>query len=155
MIIHYISLSNKKKKKNSEKFGFSIWNLLYSTESEKSSNYFYSQAKKGLFEYLDIKNIINRLQDIDKLKLVLFSENQRVLFDSVPKPAAMGKLSRNLAKPSLDLFKKRQSLKKNEIKDITAEEDIFTKRILNLIDPSLCKEKPSEFSYLLILMFFH
>lgn len=99
---------------------------------------------------MDIKNIINRLQDIDKLKLVVFSENQRVLFDSVPKPAAMGKLRRNLAKPSLELFKKRPSLKKNEIKEVLAEEDIFTKRILNLIDPSLCREKPSDFLIYLI-----
>lgn len=51
----------------------------------------YREALEHLYEYLDITNIIKRLQDIDKLKMVLFDENQRKLFETIPKPGLIGK----------------------------------------------------------------
>lgn len=41
---------------------------------------------------MDIQNIIKRLQDIDKLKLVLFDDKQRRVFDILPKPGIALKL---------------------------------------------------------------
>jgi len=38
---------------------------------------------------MDVKNIIKRMQDIDKLKLVLFDDNQRKVFEVLPKPGIM------------------------------------------------------------------
>ena len=42
-----------------------------------------------------MKNIIKRLQDIDKLKIILFDKYQRKLFESIPKPGIGGKELRN------------------------------------------------------------
>lgn len=50
------------------------------------SNKIYFEAFKNLYEYMDIKNIIKRLQDIDKLKMILFDEKQRFAFEMLPKP---------------------------------------------------------------------
>ena len=47
---------------------------------------FYQLSRKYLNEYVDLKKIINRLQDIDKLKNVLFNDQQRYFFDLIPKP---------------------------------------------------------------------
>lgn len=41
-------------------------------------------------EYIDIENIIKRLQDVDKLKMVLLDENQRKVFELLPKPGFGG-----------------------------------------------------------------
>lgn len=46
----------------------------------------YGQAQKYIFEYLDMKNIIRRLQEIDKLKLIIFDKNQLKIFEKIPKP---------------------------------------------------------------------
>lgn len=47
---------------------------------------FYDLSKKYLTEYIDLKKIIARLQDIDKMKNILFDEQQRYFFDLIPKP---------------------------------------------------------------------
>ena len=73
----------------------------YFGSSEKKS---YSQALFHLNEYIDISNVIKRLQDIDKLKQILLTENQRKLFECIPKPA----ISSDKTKED---FKKRLTLK--------------------------------------------
>ena len=47
---------------------------------------FYDLSNKYLTEYIDLKKIIARLQDIDKMKNILFDEQQRYFFDLIPKP---------------------------------------------------------------------
>ena len=42
---------------------------------------------------MGIENIIKRLQDIDKLKFVLFDKEQRNIFEQIPKPGIANKLS--------------------------------------------------------------
>lgn len=54
----------------------------------------YSEAFRNLYEYLDVKNIVRKLQDIDKLKLILFDEKQRSAFELLPKPG-IGKRKNN------------------------------------------------------------
>ena len=46
----------------------------------------YKQSKKLLNNYIDLKKIIDHLQDIDKLKKVLFNDYQKFFFDLIPKP---------------------------------------------------------------------
>lgn len=47
---------------------------------------FFNKSQQLLYEYIDLKGIINRLHDIDKLKNILFTESQRFFFDLIPKP---------------------------------------------------------------------
>lgn len=51
--------------------------------SDKSSR---KNCKKILYEYIDLKKIISRLQDVDKLKNILFNDPQKFFFDLIPKP---------------------------------------------------------------------
>lgn len=49
----------------------------------------YHSAQEALYhlhEYLNIKNIIRRLQDLEKIKLIIFDPKQRKMFDQLPKP---------------------------------------------------------------------
>lgn len=39
-----------------------------------------------LNEYIDLKKIIQRLQEIDKLKKIMLTDSQRFFFDKIPKP---------------------------------------------------------------------
>ena len=96
---------------------------------------------QNLKEYLNIRNIIRRLQDIDKLKLVLLNENQNMLFDFIPKPGVGPKtLNRNV---TVDMIHKR-SISKREIAETLKkhnfnvdENDEVTKKILAMIDPEI------------------
>lgn len=125
-----------------QKFKFSIWNMLCPSRSIKSIGYLYTQAKNNLFEYLELKNLISRLQDVDKLKSILLNDYQRKLFDSIPKPTCLGSAKRGSAHLNLENFKKK-SIMKTELKDLLAlappEKDDLTKNILNLIDPMISK----------------
>lgn len=47
---------------------------------------FQNISKNFLYEYIDLKKIINRLQDVDKLKSILFNDSQKFFFDMIPKP---------------------------------------------------------------------
>lgn len=46
----------------------------------------YRKSRKLLNEYIDLKKIIQRLQDLDKLKNILLYDSQRFFFDQIPKP---------------------------------------------------------------------
>lgn len=99
----------------------------------------YTEALDYLYEYLDIKNIIKRLQDVDKLKMVLFDENQRKLFETIPKPGLIGKSTSNtsfltmkailLSKEPLRIATARQNYEK-----FLNGEQIST-RIMQLLEP--------------------
>ncbi len=52
------------------------------------TNSFTKASEKFLYEYIDLKNIIHRLQDLDKLKKILLNESQIFFFDMIPKPQA-------------------------------------------------------------------
>ena len=79
-----MNLSNSNiHKKPKFKVNLSFWNYLFPS---KAMRMFYMKGSKHLHEYLDIRKIIKRLQDIDKLKLILLNENQRKMFECIPKP---------------------------------------------------------------------
>lgn len=83
-----IIFNNNEKEKNSKfkpknPFSFSLSPFLC---PKLSNNKIYTNAIKNIHEYMDIKNIIKRLQDIDKLKMVLLDEKQKKVFEILPKP---------------------------------------------------------------------
>ena len=93
---------------------------------------------------MDINNIITRLQDVDKLKLVLLDENQRKVFDTLPKPGIMGKSS--LMKKPSSLFtmewitrcKKGKFRRRSRRKyQFLLNGDPINKRLFNMIDPTI------------------
>ena len=63
--------------------GFSYCSYLFPS---KEVRMFYQKGSKYLYEYIDIRKIIKRLQDLDKLKMILLTEDQRKLFEYIPKP---------------------------------------------------------------------
>ena len=52
----------------------------------KEVRIFYQKGSRRLHEYLDIRNIIKILQDLDKLKMILLTDDQRKIFEYIPKP---------------------------------------------------------------------
>ena len=91
---------------------------------------------------MDIVNIIKRLQDIDKLKMVLLNEDQRRVFEILPKPG-IGTRSSSFVRNSVltveSIMKSRKSrCKKETFNKFTflLNGDPLNKRMLNLIDPS-------------------
>ena len=77
----------------------------------KEGRKFYEIGSKRLNEYLDIRKIIKRLQDVDKMKIVLFNEEQRKHFETIPKPDIM----QNSHQFSLDNMIKYSKLNKSQI----------------------------------------
>ena len=133
--------------KDPPKFKFSLWTTIFPKASEKSSNYSYGLALQNLYEYVDIRKMIQRFQDIDKLKLILLNETQRKLFEFIPKPT-VGVLSKRTNKRlTLEMVQKksqsfrvmRQSIK--EVPITLEENDETTRKIIQMIDPDLMDDQ--------------
>ena len=62
---------------------FSYCSYLFPSKEFRS---FYIKGSKHVYEYMDIRKIIKRLQDLDKLKMILLTEDQRKLFECILKP---------------------------------------------------------------------
>lgn len=126
---------------NSEEktFKFSLVSMMF---PDFTNEKIYSNAFKNLYEYMDIKNIIKRLQDIDKLKMILFDERQRNVFEILPKPG-IGNQENN-SYFSMETIKKSRATKytrKSAHKlAFLLNGDPINQRMYDLIDPSLKKE---------------
>ena len=99
---------------------------------------------KGLHEYMDIKNVVQRLQDFDKLKLILLNENQRKLFECIPRPNIQVELKHQnvLTLDSLIQYKNlkhQKEFRKNLFKStkFMFDSDPLTKKIVELLDPPM------------------
>lgn len=77
---------------------FNVCNRKLSSRKTLNSGKEIENSEKYLLEYTDIKKIISRLQDIDKMKNILFDENQRMFFDLIPKPKIENLYDKNLDK---------------------------------------------------------
>lgn len=92
---------------------------------------------------MDIKNIIKRLQDIDKFKLILFDENQRKVFESLPKPG-IGKqmLQNNFLTVDSIIKSKKTGFKKNSIHKLAflLNGDPINQRMYDMLGPQLKKD---------------
>ena len=80
----------------------------------KQIRYFYQMGSKHLHEYLDIRKIIKRLQDLDKLKMVLLTEDQRRLFEHIPKPYVIDPTNK-FSMESITKYKKKAKTRKATI----------------------------------------
>ena len=105
---------------------------------------FYDKGAKRLHEYLDIRKIIKRLQDLDKLKTILLNENQRKLFEFIPKPDVLNNIESNNNSITIDFRNgkvktkmKEQTIVPNNIIKFVQEEDPINKRIIECIDQGL------------------
>lgn len=52
----------------------------------KNSFLQFQKSQKLLYEYIDLKKIIWKLQDVDKIKNLFLNDSQRLFFDLIPKP---------------------------------------------------------------------
>ena len=102
----------------------------------------YGSAIKYIYEYLDIRYIIARLQDVDKLKVILLDKKQRKIFDTIPKFSIRGK-SKTKKRETLNIedmaksgAKKIPWQLKSEKYQFLFNEDPINKRLLQLMDPS-------------------
>ena len=130
------------------KLNFSFFNYFLSfffkfkpKKNENQANReFYELSCKYLNEYIDLKKIISRLQDIDKLKNILFNDQQRYFFDLIPKPEIFSK------KTNFDFGKKRhsfaiQNILKTKMKSITTNNLLVVNYEQLKITPSKINER--------------
>ena len=84
-------------------------------------------SKSLLDDYIDIEKIIKKIQEIDKLKLILLTEPQRFLFDLVPKPVV------SEGEMEAKNVRAKQELSDNYEK-ILKRPDELEKRLLGMLD---------------------
>ena len=106
----------------------------------KDKRIFYQKGAKHLHEYLDIRKIIKRLQDLDKLKMILLTENQRRLFELIPKPDVVDSKNK-LSLESLIKYQKKKTIEKEgqyiskNMKKMAEDiDDPINKRIWDCLD---------------------
>lgn len=120
--------------KIARKFSFCAYLL-----PSKKTRMFYQKGSKHLHEYLDIRKIIKRLQDLDKLKMVLLSDEQRRLFEYIPKPDVLD-ANNKFSLESITKYKKKakdRKISKNfphTMKTMIEDNDPVNKRILDCLD---------------------
>ena len=86
---------------------------------------------------MGIENIIRRLQDVDKLKMILFDAKQKKVFEFLPKPG-IGKLSNHFNIDSI-VKSKREELEKHDSKSflsLSLDEFPLNKRMMEFMDDS-------------------
>lgn len=93
-----------------------------------------------LDEYIDLRKLIKKMQDIDKLKLILLTKSQRFFFDMIPKPQLNEEIegnNRNKLENMLTKTKLKQATKKEIIdnyEDISRNINEADKNMLELIN---------------------
>lgn len=139
------NLNKSKRNEPSTSFSFSLFAYMC---PKIYKNISISKAIKSLYEYMDIRNIIKRLQDIDKLKMVLFDENQRNIFEIIPKPGIQAKKVFKSSIWTIDsvLETKKATFQKdnNETFNFLLNGDPINKRMYNLLDPVIKSEIKSR-----------
>ena len=115
----------------------------------KEVRMFYLKGSKYLHEYMDIRRIIKRLQDLDKLKMILLTEDQRKLFECIPKPGVDDSINEFSLK-SINKFKETTKTGttshyvKNTLRSMSIKNDPVNLRILDCIDGNL-KVEPDNY----------
>lgn len=120
-------------------FSFSFFSLICPKYTENKS---YLIALKNIYEYMDIKNIIKRLQDIDKLKMVLLDDQQRKLFEILPKPGVGVKKNNNSIWTIDNIIESKKSIFNKDLFNNNAifNGDPIYKRMYNILDPKFKSE---------------
>lgn len=95
---------------------------------------------------MNIENIIKRLQDVDKMKNVLFDENQRKAFECLPKPGiskiGLSDKSSFLTLDSIVQTKKVRLKKDESIQTLgfLLNGNPINRRMLEMLKPDVRKE---------------
>ena len=107
----------------------------------------YAKAMKSISEYMDIEKIIKRLQDVDKLKMLLLDDNQIKVFEILPKPGISARKSiKNLTGLTFESVSSSPQLppRPNEKKihefAFLMNGDKINKKMLQLLGPSFDAE---------------
>ena len=104
----------------------------------KELRMFYQKGAKNLHEYLDIRKIIKRLQEIDKLKMILLTDEQRRLFEYIPKPDVVNSSNKlfleSILKYTKNVKQKIMTGVPNNMKSLVEEDNPINKRILEFVD---------------------
>ena len=109
----------------------------------------YTKAINNVYEYLDIKNIIKRLQDVDKLKLILLNDEQRHLFELISRPGVTGHKSsretnKNASSVMLESISERKISKilnkDRRVIKMPVDSDNISQKIIQLLDKGLLLE---------------
>lgn len=132
-----------------QSFKFSLCSLVCPTITQ---NLVYKKALKNISEYIGIENIIKRLQDIDKLKLILFNKEQRIFFEQLPKPGIAKNLDNKDFSYTIDsIIKSKRNQYSNDHEPfkqlkLSLENDPLNKRLFDLMETrkSLIKNNPKS-----------
>lgn len=104
----------------------------------------YSEGLRNIYEYIDIKNIIKKLQGVDKLKLILLDKNQRIAFEMLPKPGVGNKRGHhNSSVLTMEsIFKSRDSIffKEKQLPSTLLDGNSINNRIYRLLDPEIKRQ---------------
>lgn len=99
----------------------------------------FSLGLRNLHEYMDITTLIKRLQDLDKLKAILLTEHQKVLFECIPKPAILGRSINNSKVLTVENLVPKRTRQKFEnmlsARRIPITNDNVTLKIIEMLDP--------------------
>lgn len=79
----------------------------------------FQKSQKLLYEYIDLKKIIWKLQDVDKIKNLFLNDSQRIFFDLIPKPHLQEIRTNTLNKKKSVLG--RENIKRNKPKNFHAK----------------------------------
>ena len=109
----------------------------------------YTKAISNLGEFIDIKNIIRRLQDIDKLKLILLDDNQRKIFEAIPKPGinnthSKPNISGSFLTMSTILDPKRILSDLKKVAERLSKDEPINQRLLNLIQKKILLDEEQK-----------
>lgn len=84
---------NEAKSSQKSKLKFSFWEIIRSiffpfclSKRHKSKLKLYQRASNDLMKYINIKELVQTLQQLEKLKVVVFNKNQLALFNFLSKP---------------------------------------------------------------------
>jgi len=93
---------------------------------------------------MDIHRIITKLQDVDKLKIILFDEKQRFIFDNLPKPGIRGEAKENINFMTMNKITmtktKKMGKESTENYSFLLNGDPINSRMFDLMDRSLKRE---------------
>ena len=101
---------------------------------------------KSISEYMDLDKIIKRLQDIDKLKMLLFDQNQQNVFEMLPKPGISTKKNslghlHSLSFEAVASSRKLPKLDENRNNlEFLLNGDKVNKKMLDLLGPAFSEE---------------
>ena len=132
-------------KQKTDKLSFSLTWLLSSIKFwNKKEDILYFKSKKLLYEYTDLKSIIRRLQDIDKMKAILFTKDQKNLFDLIPKPEIdetnIGTQNKSFGIENIIKNTKKSLKEKSSMRTFNSNLSEVDKKIIELMDESMLRK---------------